>query len=384
MMQPILPIPLAAALAAGAVAAAARHLVRDSRTDAPQMKNRLSGAEGSGQPESSAPRKKNKPDEAEGSGPSESSAPRRGNSFLSGEGAEARVSYAPRRGMLRVGIPRFMRILGIVAFAFLLNLRIQRPVPDRDAEFRNIDVLFVLDDTLSMYAKDGRDGKTRMADAVSDCQHIISRLGGESFGLIKFDNQSLILAPFTQDADNVNDAFLAVQQPDSYYAQGTSLNVPYEDMEELLLSSSKKEDRKCFVFFLSDGEITDGTSLSSYAALARYVDGGAVLGYGTAAGGKMTDGYGYPIRDPETYAEAVSRIDETSLRQLASDLGVDYIAQTQQSNVDAELRMIEASAESIRGNGRTVIYEDTYYYFAVPLFLLLVWELVLLIRERRL
>ena len=344
MMQPIVPISLAAALAAGVIAASVCHLVRDSRTDAPRKKNRLSGAEGSAPPESSV----------------------------------------PRRGMLRVGIPRFLRLLAIVILAFLLNLRIQRPVPDRNAEFRNIDVLFVLDDTLSMYAKDGRNGKTRMADAVSDCQHIISRLEGGSFGLIKFDNQSLILAPFTQDVDNVNDAFLAVQQPDSYYAQGTSLNVPYEDMEELLLSSSKKKDRKCFVFFLSDGEITDGTSLSSYAALARYVDGGAVLGYGTAAGGKMTDGYGYPIRDPETYAEAVSRIDETSLRQLASDLGVNYIAQTQQSNVDAELRMIEASAESIRGSGGTVVYEDTYFYFAVPLFLLLVWELALLIRERRL
>ena len=95
MMQPIVPISLAVAMAAGVMTAALVHLVRDSRTD------------------------------------------------------------APRRGMLRVGIPRFLRLTGIVILAFLLNLRIQRPVPDRNAEFRNIDVLFVLDDTLSMYGRRG-------------------------------------------------------------------------------------------------------------------------------------------------------------------------------------------------------------------------------------
>ena len=99
------------------------------------------------------------------------------------------------------------------------------------------------------------------------------------------------------------------------------MNVVYDEMKTMLLSSDNKEGRMTIVLFITDGEITDDSELQSYKELSQYVDGGAVLGYGTDKGGKMLDRYGSYIRDPQTYDDAVSKIDEKNLRQIQIHLG---------------------------------------------------------------
>lgn len=275
------------------------------------------------------------------------------------------------------------RILLILLLVFAINMRPMNRRYNVDVELKNIDVLFVTDTTISMWAQDVRNG-TRMSAVISDCNYIMEELSGSNFGLIRFDNRAQVLAPFTQDTENVKDAFSTINEPDRYYARGSSLNVPYSEMETMLLSSDAKKKRMTVVFFITDGEITDDSTLQSYKELAQYVDGGAVLGYGTDKGGTMLDRYGSYIRDPQTYDNAVSKIDEKNLRQLAEDLDVEYIHMEDESNIAYMIDAIKTGSSLSMDNSDMVSYEEVYYYFAIPLAALLLWELFVCIRRGRL
>ena len=279
---------------------------------------------------------------------------------------------------------RIVKSVLIAGLCVLIGIRIMKEVPDTDVEMKNLDVLFVIDDTISMWAQDYDGNKPRMNGVFSDCKYIMQELDGANFALIRFDNKAQILAPFTQDKDNVSDALFMIQMPDRYYARGSSLNTPYEEMEKLLVSSAGKKDRQTIVYFISDGEITDESELVSYAPLAKYVDSGAVLGYGTEEGGRMVDNYGSTVFDFQQSQEAVSRLDEKNLRQIADDLKIEYIHMDRQSNLTANLAAVRAGSRNVRGKGNTVIYDDLCYWFVIPLLALLAWDLYLLLRKRRL
>ena len=155
-------------------------------------------------------------------------------------------------------------------------------------------------------------------------------------------------------------------------------------MKSLLESSAHKEDKTTVVFFISDGEITGDEALGSFSELAGLVDGGAVLGFGTESGGKMSDSYGGYVYDYDSYDDAVSRIDEANLRKIASDLGIEYIHMTAASRVDSTVRSIKVSSSTTRDKGRVVLYNDTYYYYAAALLVLLAAEAFMMIRKGRL
>lgn len=278
-----------------------------------------------------------------------------------------------------------LRMFLLLALACTVNLRIMRAGNEADIETRNVDVLFVVDTTISMWAQDYAGNHERMEGAKADCAYIMQQLAGANFGLIRFDNRAQILAPFTQDTRNVTDAFDTIRSPDRDYARGSDLSAPYAAMEDLLRSSDSKQDRKTVVFFLSDGEITNEATLIPYSGLAHYIDEGAVLGYGTQAGGRMREGgYSEYVADPDTGAAAVSRIDESNLKRIASDLGISYIKMDESSLVDARLSYIRLMAKATVSGAKIETFDDTYFYFVIPLLLLLVVELVRQIFFRKL
>ena len=276
------------------------------------------------------------------------------------------------------------RILAILTLAFLINLRIMEKEYNAEVEMKNLDVLFVVDSTISMWAEDYNGDDTRMSGVIDDVDYIISELSGSNFGLIRFDNRSQILAPFTQDHETVKDAFSTIKEPDIYYARGSSMNVCYDDMKSLLESSNSKKDRLTIVFFITDGEITDGSELQSFKELGELVDAGAVLGYGTKNGGTMKTGeWGAKVKDPETGKDAVSKIDENNLKSIANDLDLDYIHMTSTANVKYMVDSIKNGSSLTMEKSDSVSYEDTYFIYVIPLIIMLGLELVLFVRRGR-
>ena len=107
------------------------------------------------------------------------------------------------------------------------------------------------------------------------------------------------------------------------------------------------------------------------------IDSGAVLGYGTESGGAMYyPGRGY-IRNSSDGSTALSRIDETTLRQISDDLSVSYINETKDTGTSlaGRLRSVRMmSREAAFASGSREGYMETYHYFAMFVeFLLLIW-----------
>ena len=274
-----------------------------------------------------------------------------------------------------------IRRTAILALALIIALRPMKEEYGTDVKLSNIDVLFVLDTTMSMWADDGPNS-TRMKAAQDDIREIMEGLPGANFALITFQNDSTVAAPFTQDVETIRRYIKTIKTPNRSYATGSRMDVPYYDIESLLVSSDRKENRVTIIFFFSDGEDTslDDTPYS-YEALGYLVDGGAVIGYGTEKGGEMVDNYGLPVYS-NSWDIGVSRIDEDNLEQIADDLGVDYIHRERSTHYTRLLEdIMEDSGTVTERNSEYTYFGDTYYRYVPYLTALLMLELFIGIRD---
>jgi Ca-activated chloride channel family protein len=269
----------------------------------------------------------------------------------------------------------------IVVLIFLVNLRIMIPSHNSQILANNLDVLFVVDNTISMNAEDYDGNNTRLFAVKKDCTYIIKRLAGARFSLITFNNTAKIITPYTKDFNITAEAIDIIEPINELYAKGSSLNTPLDTIIDSLKSSEEKEDRIRVLFFISDGEITDDSSLKSYNNVAKYVHNGAVLGYGTSKGGYMKaknrwDENTEYIMDYSDYKydKAVSKIDEKNLKSIASDIKIDYINMEKQSNINHKLKEIENMVDKGIESSNKSTYNDTYYFLIIPLLVLTMLE----------
>ena len=277
----------------------------------------------------------------------------------------------------RRGLTALLLLLAMLAGIAAVGIRPMYLSPDSEIKTTNLDVAFVVDTTISMWAEDHQGG-TRIDGVRKDIRSIMEALPGSSFSLITFDNGAQILTPFTQDIVALEDMLGELEMPSYATSRGSSLNTSYEALHMMVESAARKEgERKTVVFLFSDGETTNGDTLQSFKDLGRLVDSGAVLGYGTESGGAMYyPGRGY-IRNSSNGDKALSRIDETTLRQIAGDLSVPYINETKDTGTSLagrlqSVRLMSRQAAFATGNREG--YTETYHYFAMFVeFLLLVW-----------
>ena len=241
----------------------------------------------------------------------------------------------------------------------------------------NLDVALVVDTTISMWAEDHGKG-TRMDGVKKDIDRIMNKLPGSSFSLIRFDNGAEILTPYTQDINLIHEILDEFHMPAYSTATGSSPNTAHEAMKAVLQSAAARQgNRRTIVFFFSDGETTDGSSLMSFADLSGMINDGAVMGYGTEKGGRMYyPGRGY-ITDTSRGTDARSVMDEGALRQIAEDLDIAYVNRT-----SGPAHAFEGKLESVRLMSRDAAVSDenapsdkeTYHYFAMLIaVLLLAW-----------
>ena len=273
----------------------------------------------------------------------------------------------------------------IIACTVLIAVRPMKL--DESAEIRtnNLDVCFVVDTTISMWAEDyGGKGK-RMTGVKEDIAQIMDALPGSSFALIRFDNGAQILAPYTQNFTALTDCLENISLPSYATAEGSSLNTAHDALESMIQASEEKTGRrKTIVFLFSDGEITDGSELMSFKDIEKGVDDGAVLGYGTTAGGRMNyPGKGY-LKNTAEGKDALSVIDEKNLKSIAGDLGLTYVRRARDGStaVGQILRRIRLlSRDTALRDGDRTGWEETYYYFSGILALLLTGLLFRFIRR---
>lgn len=259
-----------------------------------------------------------------------------------------------------------------------------------------LEVYFVVDTTSSVVAEDYDGTQPRLNGVKADVAAIAAQLVGAQYSLVTFDSTAVQRVPLTTDLTALQSAASVLTQEVTTYSHGSSVSEPVSLLSSLLKSAKKQNpgDRRV-LFYLGDGEQTASSAPGSFAALAPYLNGGGVLGYGTSAGGPMMqfDGFddqysqkGY-IQDYSSGAptDAISKIDETELRTIAGQLGVDYTHRTQPGDVASLVSGIDVGKISV-SPGRPGGPLELYWIFAIPLGLLVLLELIRLssvVRELR-
>lgn len=74
------------------------------------------------------------------------------------------------------------------------------------------------------------------------------------------------------------------------------------------------------------------------------------------------------------YVDVLSKLDESNLKNMAHDMGVDYIYMNKTSNIDNKIKDINKSMMST-DNKKIKQYKDIYYYFTPILLVLFSIEL---------
>ena len=297
--------------------------------------------------------------------------------------------------------------LRLVAVALLVVVALRPVIPAEPAQRSTVsgglEVYIAVDTTSSMAAEDwtpgtsGQQPATRLDGVKADIAAIAEGLPGASFSLVTFDAEAVQRVPLTSDATALVSAGDVLTQEITAYSRGSSVDEPVGLLTDILGAAADANPRQQRVlFYLGDGEQTAAVEPGSFEALAPLISGGAVLGYGTDEGGRMREfnGYADPDAQPRYIADystgvggdAVSRIDETRLGTIASQLGVDYLHRDAGTGIDALLAGFDVGDVTV-SDGRRGVRTELYWIAGVPLGLIALAELVglasLVVESRR-
>ena len=284
----------------------------------------------------------------------------------------------------------------LVLLVGIMALGISIPGGTSPSGMLNLDVVFVVDTTTSMGAEDYDGDKTRLQGARDDIQAIAAEMTGARFSVITFDSEAKTVLPMTTDQSSLQLVAAQLIRESSVRSQGSSIDSALEaTVAQLMANKKQNPQRPSVLFYLGDGEQTATEKPKTFAALASYVEGGAVLGYGTEQGGKMKRYYGYGdetqcingssfgcyVSDTTNFQSinnntpTLSKIDETNLKKIASEMSIPY--ENRNNAGDVASLIDTGNIDQLANDSREVaIYTNLYFIFAVPFVLLLLWELL--------
>lgn len=268
----------------------------------------------------------------------------------------------------------------MVLLLLTVALRPVTPIEGEQTQRMNANVFFVVDRTGSMNAEDYDEGRPRLDGVRADMTRIMDMTEGSRYAIIAFDSTATQQLPLTTDAGAAAAWIETLTTEPTAYSTGSNVDRP---LDALLveISEAKREDpdSSVLVYVLSDGENTDERESESFGQAAGFVDGGAVLGYGTAEGGAMkTQGgedHGEYITGPDG-RRGISRIDEEQLRTIAGQLGVPYLHRDDpEAPIEGTMEGITLSPIPTESSRSVASFEDWYWIAAIPLAALMIWEL---------
>ena len=279
--------------------------------------------------------------------------------------------------------------VGIVLACALLLMRPGVPGGTTTTLATETDIVLVVDTTASIVAEDWGDGAPRLDGVREDIAGLVAAYPGARVALITFDATAEVRLPLTTDTTALISSVEVMRPEITDRSQGSSIGIAADLLEQTLASAAElSPERTRMVFYFGDGEQTASTSPESFAGSADLIEGGAVLGYGTAEGGPMRITEGGVGGEPGDYiqyqgAPALSVQDAAALQQIADELGV-------------ELQLREAATAPVfppapsttsQQSGSTGEVDDRSWVVAIVLGVLLCIELAAamatLVRTRR-
>lgn len=241
-------------------------------------------------------------------------------------------------------------------------------------------VVLVLDVSNSMLTEDVKPNRLALLRATA--HRLLSHLAGTPVGIVVFAGRAYALSPPTTDPGAL-ELYLDALDPQMVTQTGTSLSAAVRQAVGLLATT---RGRSGSIVLISDGnaqetpeELGAATSIARRAGMPVYT-----VGVGTPEGGPVPridfrtgrrNGF---IPDPGG-GNAISRLDETLLREVASETGGAYMPLGAGEGVDRLGALLGGGAA---GAGDGEDEPATYAWFAGAALVLLLAEAVLARRRR--
>jgi Ca-activated chloride channel family protein len=290
--------------------------------------------------------------------------------FLRGRGTVNKGSVGAGQGRAsRADVKDWSFRCGLVALLILAALRPGIPGGHMPGAASDLNVFFVVDTTSSMVAEDFGNAKPRMEGVRADIRSIAGELSGARYSVITFDSSATVRMALTVDSSALETAVSILGPQVTDYSTGSSVTMAGDVLEARLKAAKETHpERPRIVYYLGDGEQTSARQPPPLGVERSLVDGGAVLGYGTPEGGRMLENTGSADDGDAGYIkdrtggesrDAVSKIDEDRLRDIAGQLGVPYVHRGADASAapmfqNARPGNIERTEEVL--DGRTELY----------------------------
>ncbi len=267
--------------------------------------------------------------------------------------------------------------------------------PDAARADANLNVFFVVDRSVNSRVEDFGDGASRMSGIRTDIGALIDQYPHARFALISYAGNTTMDWPLSDDAWSLH-SFVkglspyTVAPPDAVYRADA---VAARDVLRDKVGDAAKTfpGSQNFVFYFGEGAPGSRVPGAPIGLGRNQIAGGAVLGYGRAAGGPIpqgwVDGRKEYQTDPGGGGQLTSGIDEGRLQGIAAQLDVPYFHRESGQPIGgiAPAPDRKASARGGTDSQATVFIGrlELYWVFTTLAAALLLAEAVLTAREYR-
>lgn len=269
---------------------------------------------------------------------------------------------------------------GLTAAALLLVVSAARPVLDpadpdtRVANSQAPNVFVLVDRSPDMDVRDGPDGASRMTAARADVAALLDRYPDARVAVISFASRASLDWPLSADTWSLRPVVSTltpyVAGPNA--AAETNAGAAGNMLRYQLISAVQQYPRaRNLVFYLGAGAPDAALPPRDFNLPEGAVDGGAVLGYGSAEGG--------PI--PGTDVRSV--VDEATLRGVADQIGVPYAPRGDADGLASVLPAEPGDGGPVVAGSGTASRTELYWAPAAVAALLALVELYHVLREFR-
>jgi Ca-activated chloride channel family protein len=251
------------------------------------------------------------------------------------------------RVLTRTGTGRYRRVVlrwsALTAAGLLLVMASARPglpydtggpanTKPANTGSANANIFFVVDRSVDGRVEDYTNGKSRLSGIRSDIAALIDQYPHARFAVIAFASKASLDWPLSDEVWSLKpyvkglSAYTEVPDDAMFQVNIAAAN----DVLRTQLDTATKQykDSKNLVFYFGEGAGGSRVAQSGFDIAHGAIAGGAVLGYGSTAGGPIPMGFfngglAY-MWDKQNNQAANSAINEDGLKAIAGELGVPY------------------------------------------------------------
>ncbi|EMN99355.1 VWA domain-containing protein BatB [Leptospira interrogans] len=156
---------------------------------------------------------------------------------------------------------RILLIFAVLVCVFFAGLKTEMKDEKKEESFKGVDILFLVDVSLSMQAIDS--SPTRLAKFKEVLLRMLPSLSGNRFGMIVFAGSPFLYCPMTTDVSAFSD-YVRGLDVDMVGDRGTDLSQAFTKAEALL--RSEKVFRNRILILVTDGEDQNDPQAISFPA----------------------------------------------------------------------------------------------------------------------